>query len=351
MKQAKTLDELLAEIVRMDEQKQDYVVSESSTRMLSSGEIQIRLGNNSRELKPTETFENQLAEALGIPKRYYSKMKEESPDLLVNNVNHWLERGVRSHVVRELDGYGRAFLSANYRSIDNYEVAETVIPMILNTEGVHVASCEVTSERLFIKAVNERVSGEVKKGDIVQAGFFVGNNEVGFGALTIQPMIYRLACENGMITGERFYKGFSRRHVGGRLEEAWDVFSDDTKRLSNTAILSQVADIVSTLGDPARFSKLVEIMQNASDWQITSDVVELVGKVQKDYMLSKEENSGVLQHLLREGELSLYGLANAITRTAQDVSSYTRSTELEVLGFELLSMSSLKWGALNARAA
>ena len=35
---------------------------------------------------------------------------------------------------------------------------------------------------------------------------------------------------------------------------------------------------------------------------------------------------------------SLYGLANAVTRHAQDVQSYDRSTELEATGYKIITM-------------
>jgi hypothetical protein len=36
------------------------------------------------------------------------------------------------------------------------------------------------------------------------------------------------------------------------------------------------------------------------------------------------------------GDLTSWGLGNAVTRMAQDVPSYDRSTELESIGFEIM---------------
>ena len=52
--------------------------------------------------------------------------------------------------------------------------------------------------------------------------------------------------------------------------------------------------------------------------------------------------------LIRGGDLSLYGLSNAITRAAQDVESYDRSTEMESIGYTVLGMSRSDWQRLNA---
>ena len=52
--------------------------------------------------------------------------------------------------------------------------------------------------------------------------------------------------------------------------------------------------------------------------------------------------------MIRGGDLSLYGLSNAITRAAQDVESYDRSTEMESIGYTVLGMSRSDWQRLNA---
>jgi hypothetical protein len=75
------------------------------------------------------------------------------------------------------------------------------------------------------------------------------------------------------------------------------------------------------------------------------DDVELASK---SYGLLEYEGKGVLEHLIRGGDLSLYGLANSVTRYAQDVQSYDRSTELEMTAWEMLNMSRNEWTKLNA---
>lgn len=46
-------------------------------------------------------------------------------------------------------------------------------------------------------------------------------------------------------------------------------------------------------------------------------------------------------------DMSLYGLANAITRFSQDVSSYDRATELEGIGYNVLTMPNAAWNRIN----
>ncbi len=55
-----------------------------------------------------------------------------------------------------------------------------------------------------------------------------------------------------------------------------------------------------------------------------------------------------MQHLIRGGDLSAWGLANAITRTAEDAADYDRATELEVAGGRVIELGPADWKALAA---
>ena len=69
----------------------------------------------------------------------------------------------------------RAFLSDRYRRIDNYEIAEAVLPIIADIKDARIESCEVTDERMYIKVVNPRLETEVVPGDVVQSGIIITN--------------------------------------------------------------------------------------------------------------------------------------------------------------------------------
>jgi hypothetical protein len=62
----------------------------------------------------------------------------------------------------------------------------------------------------------------------------------------------------------------------------------------------------------------------------------------KRHHLSTAEGAGILEYLRSGGDLSLWGLGSAITRYAQDVASYDRSTDLERVGGQVLA-GSMNW--------
>jgi hypothetical protein len=64
--------------------------------------------------------------------------------------------------------------------------------------------------------------------------------------------------------------------------------------------------------------------------------------------VTEGETSSVLRHLIRGGDLSAWGLANAVTRTAEDVADYDRATELEAAGGRVIELSPSDWRVLAA---
>jgi len=55
--------------------------------------------------------------------------------------------------------------------------------------------------------------------------------------------------------------------------------------------------------------------------------------------------------LLHVNQRTLYGLSNAVTRHSQDVESYDRASELESIGYSILTMPPRQWSRINRAAA
>ena len=128
----------------------------------------------------TDLFHDQLGGKLGIPNTYYDKMRNESPELLMQNVNHWLHRDPEPRMVRTLDNKARAFLSNKFRTLDNYDMLQAVLPT-LHEHQMKFISCEVTERRMYLKVLFPGVQADVVPKDTVQAGLVISNSEVGAG--------------------------------------------------------------------------------------------------------------------------------------------------------------------------
>jgi len=355
MKKGRTLQELAMELERQNKAKKDYVLDTRNLRMHTQhDQIHLDIIKNRGEHTDITRFDvnnithRQIGQHLGIPARYYDKMKEEYPELLAANVNAWFQRKPTKRMLRTLDGRARAFLSDRYRRIDNYEIAETVLPVIAEMKDARVESCELTESKMYLKVVNPRIETEVKPGDVVQAGILITNSEVGHGAVNVQPLIYRLVCKNGMVVNDA---GHRRYHIGrsNNGDEDYELYRDETLMADDRAFLMKVQDIVRTAVDQTKFDRIVQRMREATEAKITNtDVAGVVELAAKDYGLTKDESNGVLTHLIQGGDLSLYGLANAVTRQSQDIDDYDRATELEAIGWDMMNMDRKSWNRLNA---
>lgn len=353
MKFGRTPQELYAEIVRQRDSKLDYILD---TRVLhmdaDENNTLINITNNKTGevlvLGVNEIAHNQIGTNLGIPASYYDKMRFENPELLADNVNSWFNKEPKKRMVRSLDGSMRAFLSDRYHCIDNDKIAEAVLPIIFDMPDARIESCEITDQRMYIKVVNPKLTTEVVPGDIVQSGILITNSEVGMGSVTIQPLVYRLVCTNGMVINDAKVRKY---HVGKskHQEEDFIIYSQETLLAEDQLLMMKIRDTMRSVVDQTRFDKVVDMMRAARNAKITSNnipaMVQLTGK---DYGYSVKEGESILDYLIRGGDLSLYGMANAVTRAAQDVPSYDRSTALESVGYEILSMGQREWNRLNA---
>lgn len=356
MKFGRTLEELAVELQRRNDVKKDYLVNTQNMIMdASPNGVTLSLRNDiTREtliLNVNEIAHNQIGTKLNIPAKYYDKMRQENPSLLAVNVNSWFNKDPKPYMVRTLDGVTRAFLSDKYRRIDNYEIAEQVLPIIGEMPDARVESCEVTDQRMYLKVVNPRLTTEVVPGDVVQSGILITNSEVGLGSFTVQPLVYRLVCSNGMVVNDARTRKY---HVGRGNEagEDFTIYSDETLKADDRALMLKIQDTVRSVVDQTRFEKVVDLMRSAKQAKITTtDIPGMVELASSDFGYTKQEGKGILNYLIHGNDLSMYGFANATTRFAQDVESYDRSTALESIGYDIMSMGQRHWNKLQTAFA
>ena len=350
MKLGRSLTELAQEIQRQAQSKADFIANTRQLQMLEDGKT-LALESQG-EFSVTDLALSQIGERAGIPIKYLRKMQEEAPRLLATNVNHWFQERPETRMVRTLDGNARAFLSNRYMRVDNYDVAETALPVLLNTAGLRIVSCEVTENRLYIKAVTDRVQREVKSrrvGDVVEAGVMISNSEVGLGSVLVSPFAHFLLCTNGMVRegGKRW------NHIGRHADEKDEVYallSDETRQADDKALLLTVRDTIRASLDEGLFTRWVDRLEGTTERKLEGDVTKAVEVLSNRLSLTQDEQSSVLRHLIEGGDLSQYGLINAVTRTAEDAKSYDRATELEMAGATVLDLKPPEWRDLALAA-
>lgn len=349
MKTGLSLQEMAKELERQRDQKRDFIAPSSELKMVvddNAGVMSPMLKVNGHgEFGIGEVAHEQLGNRLGIPRKYYDRMVTEAPYLLSENVNHWFGAEKEKRMVRTLDGRARAFLSSRYRPLDNFDLAETVLPLLMD-KGMRIESAALTERRLYIKVVTDKMTAEIKKGDIVQAGIVISNSEVGAGSVKIEPLVFRLVCSNGLIANDY---SLQKYHVGRNVEVnmAEEFFRDATRRADDKAFWMKVRDVVSGAFKKDVFDKIVDRMRDVVDAEIVGAPEKVVECVQEKWSLNDGERSGILKHLIKGGELTQYGLMNAITRASQDVADYDRATDMERLGGVVLELPKAQWKELS----
>ena len=349
MKAGRTLNELAAEIQRQQETKHDYVADTRKLQMqvdpIQDNPVLQIVGTGMYPIR--SIAHQQIASRLNISKVYYDRMLMESPGLLVNNVNHWFDAKPEKRMVRTLDGECRAFLSNRFRPLDNHDLAEAVLPIMFERSDCQVESCEITETKLYIKAIWGNVSGEVKVGEVVKSGVMVSNSEVGQGSLSVQPLVFVLRCLNGLIIPDY---GIKKYHVGRNRRdnsEPYELYSDETLAIDDMAVFAKLGDVVRAT--VTNFPALLEKMSSTTHQPI-NDPVKTVELAQEKFQFSDTESGSILKGLAEGGDMTRWGLIQAITGASQDVLDYDRATELESLGGQVLELPKSEWEALAAVA-
>lgn len=345
MKQGMTIQQAAAEIVRQSQAKADYLVNTENLHMETcDGAPTLRLLDESGldRVEPLDilpTAHRQMGDYLGIPRKYYERMLQENTGLLAENVNSWLRRGPEQRMIRTIDGRARAFLSSRYRRIDNLDIARITLPIIEEMPDAIYESCNLSDDYMFIKVVNPRLTAEVVPGDIVQAGVVISNSETGQGAVCVQPLIYRLVCSNGMVVNEARAR---RNHIGrvNSSDENLRIYSEETLEADDKAFIMKVQDTVRAAVDEARFAQVVDKLRESTEKRLnTADIPGVVKLAAAGLKLTEAEGDAILNHLIRDADYTLYGLANAVTRYSQDVEDYDRASKLEEVGYQVITMS------------
>ena len=340
------INELAQKITDQAEKKVDMVVDSRSMQLLPVEQDDVTTTapvlmsiDDSKQMEITSTAHRQLATRLQIPYAYYERVMNNNPVLLAENVNNWLGQTQNKRMIRTYQSDGstvwdlmRADLSNKYLTFDNEDVAEAVL-LVMFDENLEIISSNVTEKKLYIKAVTDKLTGEIEKGDVVRGGVIVSNSEVGYGSVNVQAFIERLVCMNGMIAET----SFRRRHIGAS-HDITDLLSRDTLNKTSEALVGQVQDVVRNVLSNEGFNNVLGKLRETTETEIAKpiDAVEII---QKQFRFTEDEKDSVLNHLIKGGDTTKWGLTNAVTRASQDLEDYDRATEFEKFGWDVANLS------------
>jgi hypothetical protein len=245
----------MEELERQKRSRLDLIVDSRALKAVPDDIYGLRLAiPDYGEYPLTEWAHGQLADKLGIPRRYYERMRSSGKSwLLAENVNAWLGEKER-RLIRMLDGRIRAILSDRYRIMDNYEIVFLALDEFKKKETVEIYRIDLTETMLYLKAIDRTLTDSVREGDIICGGLIIRNSEVGASALRVEPFILRRVCGNGLILEQ----SLKRVHLGRQIMEIGEMdWSDETRELEDRAIWAKVRDVIRATFDKRIFQSWV----------------------------------------------------------------------------------------------
>ncbi len=310
------LDETLESVSADDLGKWDCRVKRADLAFKDGSLAFGRDNGEEHRLTPTTWAGGQMCARLGIPVAYFRKCPPVLQDV---QANFWLKETPNAHeqwFLRSRNETVRAVLSDKYSPLDNATLLNSLVPLL--QVRYRVDWFGLSDEGLHLRVVDPQKTREILPDDAVSVGIHIANSEVGFRSVTVDALVYRLICKNGLI---RLVKGKSllrQRHIHvaqphfvAALEEA----------------VSQALESAGTFMDElARTTK-----------EPVGDVEETLKKLGQRWGLSQSTQESVKGALLQEKpsqQETIYGLVNAFTNAAQRLPDEARY-DLEVLAGHL----------------
>jgi hypothetical protein len=328
---------------------------------------------------PTGVGDEGIASKLDIPTGYLRRCRDTLPVLYDHNVNGWLaDNPTRKFLIRTLraadgeprgdgtDGVMRAFLSDRYRCIDNFDVLLAALRGITDA-GVTdpVIDADLTDRRMIVRVSTPDLAVLAPKllesyrnpfgGDdlgrgwtpaamaahngpggvtdpLVFAGFVITNSETGGGAFNITPRMVVKICNNGLtITAD----ALKRVHLGGVLDEGIVEWSEATVQKNLALVASQTQDAVRKFLDPAYLAAKVADLE-AEAGEPIEDATAVITNVSKRLGFSTVEQTNILAHFIKGGQMTAGGVMQAVTSAAQLHTDGDAAADMEAKGVDAM---------------
>ena len=341
------LTELKLQIAKDDAGKWDLIIPKDRLA-LTQGLVTLPeeyLDEHPECLSLSSWATTQVCQRLGIPAPYFLRCPNPLRDA---QFNHWAwqdgddsdeEDGGKSGaprpwLLRCKEQTVRAVLSDRYRPLDNSDLVATLVPIL--EDRFEVRGITLTPESFHLRLVDPRLAREVLPNDRLMVGVHVANSEIGRRSVTVDALVWRLVCLNGMVRLVRGKSLLRQRHV------SWD-----RPRFADT--LSRAVCEAMTAG-----AGLIDRLQAATREPVP-DIEGVIRAIAQQAALSQSFQDRVKQALLSTPppqQDRLYGLVQALTYTAQSLAPDDRY-DLEVLAGRLLDEglpAPLKADAINIRA-
>lgn len=363
MNRGMNIDQLLNEVERQSKAKRDFIGNTAEhIAMVKMPDypqgVALVLADEGASMlqrfRISEHCHNQIAARLKIPRQYYNRLLADHTDLVLENVNTLFKREPELRMVRTLDGVARAFLSNSYQRLDNNEVLAATLPIMAKQFETRLIGSHVNPDRMRIKCLFTGDEHKVDVGttrdgsrDTLRAGFEFGNSETGQGSMYLHGFFYRDYCENGCVFGKTDTASLRQIHLGKRLDVSPGLeLSDETRRAEDVLRVSAFKDVLRQLSSPEWVQSMGEKIRAARDTATVKHATTAVQAVCKEVGLPQSDADSVLHNLLRDDDLTKWGMVNAVTAVANSKDNFEEASSIESMGGELLALTNAQWNKI-----
>lgn len=298
-----------------------------------------------------------------IPSRFMEAMTQQRPKRLADLLNGLASDQPARRFIRCLDGKVRGWLSDKYRVIDHYDIAFACLDAAQKASG-EVFEAALSDRTMHLKFTSKSVWSKI---DITQRGgskdgWFAGglgnqnhlsrvhakswgdlpggpgsihpivtvrNSETGHGGLSVRIGILLGICFN-VATVEDV---ISNIHLGDKMGEG--VFTESTLSAESKAIYGKARDAVAAAFTPAKFQRMVDLARAAQSEKIEQPTAAIENVVRVGDIID-EDRTKLLEYFLRDYDQTRFGVAQAVSRLAQDTGDVEDAEKLESLSGKII---------------
>ncbi len=336
-----TLNRVLEAVAKDSDSNTDYITKVSNLRAMQDGSIEFVdakqvAGSGPKDFvfNATDWGFGQLLNKVGMPGSYFKKAAEEDPQLFADHFNHWAVKQDDTRVrlrtkISSQHGLIRGVVSDSYSPMDNQTVVDSLVRVLATKEGEYeVNSFHLDDKRFHLRISYPESTRPVRlladgTPDYNRVGMDIVNSEVGASSLSLNSLLWRLVCSNGL--------------------RAWSV--DDTFKQRHIHIDPNTFRHKIAAGIEKTFSAGETMLAQYSDLQnITLPHPNIViAHLAKDAKFSQTLTDEVLKNF--DGDATAFGIVNAFTRAGRDLGNEQR-LEVEQFAGRILQFPSKRWVGL-----
>lgn len=293
--------------------------------------LSFRCGTENYKMDVTEFALSQYCNKIGMPNNFFKKLRTSKEPALIEmarkNINTLAGFGPDNIMFRCNKNIVRGVLTDKYTPFDTVEILKAFNNELNYSNEMTPADFKVAGYAHDPDMLHLRmIYGDPIKGEGIEHGIYAGmtinTSNIGVGKISVNFMLYRQVCSNGMIISHFNQNLFSQRHINISVPEI-------AAGLSYTfGIFPQIA------------AQIQDKLTKASTTKISNELLNLQEKgyrmetVKNKLGVSDKDMEEIIILLNEKYPKTVWGFTNAVTEFSK-TKSLERRLELERLAGDL----------------